>query len=422
MANKHNLTLQCLLINGIQLQPVSKRPILKRRFCTGVINLPNKRCKKQNFVAALSVLAVLSTSAIASQAAAADSQTQPQATQERAEHVQQPRLLKGTIEYRVPQGTPIKLKLATVPTNGMRLLDRDLDGNLLPAQVGQEITAKTQEDIYVDDNKVIPEGTVFHGTVTSIVAPKRINRPGSVCISFDELTTPDGRSFAFRAEADSTKKSTNGTKLHGFGIITAHAAGGAIVGAMVAYQIFGLHNTIAMHGYNIAGGAAGGALLAAGWCMMQKGHKATLEPGADLNMKIDKDLLMPAAVDPVVKKQEDNLPGLEITFRKTKLIKDGLGEFIQKIEADVSNSSSKNLNSIDLFLEDSNGTRSPLCTGNEDDPVSADYIFTITPRTKRRVNLNFQVEFPKMKRKLVWLDHDDRQICYSQKLPDQKLP
>ena len=313
------------------------------------------------------------------------------------------------IEYRVPQGTPIRLKLATVPTNGMRLLDRDLDGNLLPAQVGQEITAKTQEDIYVDDNKVIPEGTVFHGTVSSIIAPKRVNRPGAVCLSF-------------RAEADSIKKSTTGTKLHGFGIITAHAAGGAIVGALVAYQIFGLHNTIAMHGYNIAGGAAGGALLATGWCMMQKGPKATLEPGADLNMKIDKDLLMPAAVEPIAKKQEENLAGLEITFRKTKLIRDGLGEFIQKIEADVSNGSTKDLNSIDLFLEDSNGTRSPLCTGDEDDPTNVDYIFTMTPRTKKRVHLNFQVEFPKLKRKLVWLDHDDRQVCYTQKLPDQKQP
>ncbi len=72
-------------------------------------------------------------------------------------------LLKGGVEYCIPKATPLKLKLATVPTHGLELLDHDLDGNLLPARLGQEITAKVTDDMYVDDNKVIPEGTLFHG-------------------------------------------------------------------------------------------------------------------------------------------------------------------------------------------------------------------------------------------------------------------
>ncbi|MBZ0188831.1 MAG: hypothetical protein K8F91_21490, partial [Candidatus Obscuribacterales bacterium] len=59
-------------------------------------------------------------------------------------------ILKGHLNYCVPKGTPIKLKLSMVPSTGLRLMDRDLEGNLHPARVDQKITAKTTEDIYVD--------------------------------------------------------------------------------------------------------------------------------------------------------------------------------------------------------------------------------------------------------------------------------
>jgi hypothetical protein len=65
-------------------------------------------------------------------------------------------LLKAEVTYCVPKGTGIKLKLSSVPTQGMHLLDRDMDGKLHPAHVGDVITASTSEDIYVEDNKVIP--------------------------------------------------------------------------------------------------------------------------------------------------------------------------------------------------------------------------------------------------------------------------
>jgi hypothetical protein len=222
-------------------------------------------------------------------------------------------LLKGQVSRTVPEGTPLKLKLATVPTHRISLLNRDMDGNLYPAKVGEEITAKTSEDLYVDDNKVIPEGTVFHGQVSKILPPRRVGRPGSLVLSFDSLTTPDGRKFAFRAQADNFKPSTLRTKAKGFGIICAHAAGGAIVGALVAYEIFGMQYTISMHGYNIAAGAGGGALLATGYAIMRRGPVACLEPGDDLHLRIDSDLLMPVAVEPKGKKPMETVAGLAVT-------------------------------------------------------------------------------------------------------------
>ncbi|HEY9676418.1 MAG TPA: hypothetical protein V6C76_00345 [Drouetiella sp.] len=326
-------------------------------------------------------------------------------------------LLKGSVDYVVPQGTEFKLKLASVPSTGMHLFDRDLDGNLYPAEVGQEVTAKTSEDMYIDDNKVIPEGTIFHGTVTKIADPRRLHRDGYLSISFDHLKTPDGKVFAFKADANNFVKSTNKSKAREAGRVAAHAAGGAIVGALVAYQIFGWRGTVATHGYNIAGGAAGGALIATGFALMDKGKKAVLEPGDNLNMKIDTDLLMPAAVEPTVKVGSQNLDGLDVQVEKSKLVKDGLDGHLVRLDVVIANDSDRELKSIDLYLEDGNGNRSPICNGVDIDYDNTEFLFSMRPHTRRKVRLNFAVEYPKLQRQLVWLDHKSRQVCYRQKLP-----
>jgi hypothetical protein len=318
-------------------------------------------------------------------------------------------MLQGQVTYAVPRGTPIKLKLASVPTYAMKMMERDLDGNLLPAKEGQEITARVSEDLYVDNNKVIPEGTIFHGHVSKILPPRRVYRPGWLELSFDEIITPDGRKFAFKAEADNFKPSTVKSKAKGFGIIASYAAGGAIVGALVAYQIFGWQETVAMHGYNIAGGAAAGALLATGYAVMRHGPKATLEPGDDLNLQIDRDLLMPVAVEPKVKKSANTVTGLDVKVEKSKLVRDGLGGRFFAIEAMINNDSDRKLSSIDLFLEDTNGNRAPLCSGDAED---SDLLFTVEPHSRHHVHLFFQVPYPKLKRQLVWLEHKDKTVCY----------
>ncbi len=327
-------------------------------------------------------------------------------------------VLKGGVTFCVPRGTGLKLKIASVPTHGLKLLDRDLEGNLLPAKTGQKITAKISEDIYVDDNKVIPEGTIFHGKVVKILPPRRFYRQGSLEINFTQFDLPDGRKFSFTARADNFKESTWKSKARGFGRIAARTAGGALVGALVAYQLSGgMENTIAMHGYNVAGGAAVGALLATGYACMEKGPKATLEPGDDLNLSIDADLLLPAAVEPTVKKRtQDETPGLNIEIEKSKLVKDGLGGHLLRLDVNISNETNKRFKSIDLFLEDSNGNRQSL-VGGPDDMEASETLFTVEPGTDQRIRLWFPVEWPKLKRSLVWVDHQKRTICSRTPLP-----
>jgi hypothetical protein len=324
------------------------------------------------------------------------------------------RILEGGVQYLVPKGTPFKLKLATVPTNGMRLLDRDMEGNLYPAKLGQIITAKTSEDIYVDDHKVVPEGTVFHGQVAKLVAPRRLHRDGWLQISFDSFTTPDGRTFAFRAQADNFRPSTTKSKAKETLRVLEHAAGGAIVGTLVAYQLMGMHETIAMHGYNLAAGAGGGAILAAGFALADKGANAVLEPGDDMNMQIDTDLLMPGAVEATAKAGPNNKPGVQIKIASSKIIGDGFGGHILRVDISVDNQTDESLNSIDLFAEDSNGTRMPLVAGPED---TSEFLFEVEPHSTRHEVVNFEVEFHKLKRQLVWLDHNSRDVCWRGPIP-----
>ena len=322
-------------------------------------------------------------------------------------------VLKGEVSLCVPKGTGMKLKLATVPSNGMRLLDKDMDGNFLPAHVGDVISARTTEDIYVEDNKVIPMGTIFKGKVSCVRPPRRVQRPGWLEISFDQLNLPDGRRFAFNAQADNFKQSTIKSKARGVGMVAANAAGGAIVGALVAYQLFGMRGTAATHGYNIAGGAAGGALLAAGHAIMKKGRSAYLEPGDDLNLSIDTDLLMPALTEPTKKVASNNLEGLTIKVNKSKTVRDGLGGSFLRLDVDIVNNSNRTLSSIDLFARDSNGNKYSVSMGPEDD---YGFNFTLAPYEEKSTRLYFNSEYPKLGHELIWIDRNSRKVCFRQKL------
>lgn len=322
-------------------------------------------------------------------------------------------LLKGQVTYCVPRGTPLKLKLATVPMPELKMDMKDEEGNLRPAQLGEIITAKITEDIYIDDNKVIPEGTIFHGKVSKIAAPRHVGRDGHLELSFDRFTLPDGKKFAFKAEANNFHESTTKSKAKGALIIAEHAAGGAAVGALAAYKLFGPQNTVAMHGYNIAGGAAVGAVGGIAWALWRRGRQAVLEPGDEFAMSIDTDLLIPAATAPTVKAPPPSLPGFEMEVLSKKTIKDGFGGHMMRLESIITNNTHKKLNSIDLFVVDDLGNKYPVAPDVDED---AQELFFVQPLSQTKIVCTFAVEYPKLKHKLIWLDHLSHNIIFEQKI------
>lgn len=322
-------------------------------------------------------------------------------------------VLKGGVTYCVPSGTPFKLKLLTIPVPQLRQEIRDEEGKLQPAQVGQVITAKTTEDIYIDDNKVIPEGTEFKGVVSTIVPPRRVGRPGHLELKFNSFKTPDGRTFAFKAEANNFKPSTPKSKLRGLGRLAAHGAGGAALGTLISYQLFGMRGTVAMDGYNLAGGAALGCIGGIGYALWSRGPVAVLEPGDEFQMSIDADLLVPGATAPTPKKPIANLPGLEFELTQSKMLKDGLGGWMLRIDGYITNRTHKALHSLHLYVEDELNHRFPVTADLIDE---SEVLFHIDPLQCRRIRCAFQVEFPKLKHKLIWLDKDTGVKLFEQKL------
>ncbi len=319
--------------------------------------------------------------------------------------------LQGGIEYCVPKGTPIKMKLTSVPTSGLRLMDRDLEGELRPARKGQLITATTTEDIFVDTNRVIPEGTTLSGYVSEIMPPRRMYRPGWVKIKFEELKLPDGRKFAFGVQADNFKKSTRKSKAKGAGRLASYAAGGAIVGTMVAYQLTGgIRGTISMHGYNLAAGAALGAVAATTYAAMKKGKAAVLEPGDDLNMNIDTDLLMPVATKPTPKKKPKQLAGLDVEVLNSKAVSDGLGGRVMRVDLKIDNNSQRRLRSTDFYLQDALKNMEPISVTNGDE--DSQMWFEIAPYSIEKKRIAFSMEYPKLKHKVVILDHASRKVVH----------
>jgi hypothetical protein len=209
------------------------------------------------------------------------------------------------------------------------------------------------------------------------------------------------------------RRSTFKTKLHGAGIVASYAAGGAIVGVLVAYELCGLQTTIALHGYNIAGGAALGGVAGITYALLKRGPAAVLEPGDDLNMSIKSDLLLPAAAQPRPHVITEN-PFVQIEILKSKMKKDGLDGHLLELKTRITNNSDERLQSIDLYLQDDNNNRLPVIAGTTFD---SEEVFEIDPHSTRTVSFSFQVEYPKLRRKLVWLEHQSNKIITMQKLP-----
>jgi len=327
--------------------------------------------------------------------------------------------LKAGTSYCVPSGTAMNLKVTSAsPNMGMKLLQKDLEGNPIPARLGDVITATISEDIYVDGDRVIPEGTVFRGHVVHINGPRRVQRPGWVDINFDELELPNHRIFRFFAQADNLEASTTKSKLRGTGMVAANVAGGAIVGAIGAYQLMGgMRTAIACHGYNVAAGAALGGVLASAHAMMKRGHRAWMEPGDGLNLKIDTDMVLPALQAPTKHVAvSNNLEGVEIDVLKSKCMKNGIGGYYYRMDLNITNDSDKTLQAIDLYLVDSNGTKNPISMGPEGDEGSS-FLFRLEPNSTLRTRVYFAAEYPKLSHSLVWFDHHNRfKVCYRKKL------
>jgi hypothetical protein len=118
--------------------------------------------------------------------------------------------------YTVPVGTQMDVRLQTPLNSGT-------------ATVEKRFEATTVLDLTGDNEVVIPAGSVVRGFVSSVNAAGKINRKGSLTLSFDEIRIGN-RSMKLRA---SVVQALDGKMAQDVTRIGAGAAVGAIIGGLL---------------------------------------------------------------------------------------------------------------------------------------------------------------------------------------------
>jgi len=159
----------------------------------------------------------------------------------------------------VPAGTELDVRLLRALNSGT-------------AQVEDRFEAATVVDLMQGERVLVPAGSIMRGIVTSVTKAGRVERKGSVTVSFDQVTVR-GRTYPIRATVTQALES-EGIKGE-VGKIGAGAGVGAIIGGILG----GFKGAIA--GILIGGG---------GTIAATEGKDVDLPAGTILRVRLDSSL------------------------------------------------------------------------------------------------------------------------------------
>ena len=230
---------------------------------------------------------------------------------------------------------------------------------------GDEFFAEITSDVIGDKGVILPKGTIAHGTISETGEAKRLGRNGYINLSFDSLTTPDGRVIPIEGKMS--------TKLHPIketGKIVAtdlgYTAAGGLIGGMFALQALGPAAAIASNGYTLAGGAAIGGTIGLGMSLARKGKNVLISPGDEIKVKILSEVDLPVYREEALKQEELKYPGLDIRIANILYEKDPFGEVNTiTLSVSITNMSNKTISGMDLALmNDYNNVFNPSIFGD----------------------------------------------------------
>jgi hypothetical protein len=135
------------------------------------------------------------------------------------------------------------------------------------AAVESPVSARLRQALYVDGELVLPEGTVFTGTVTEVERSGRVKGRAQLAFVFNQAQLKDAtlplRTHEVQFEAEATT-----------GEDTAKIGGGAIGGAIIGGILGGAKGA--------AKGAAVGGAAGTGVVMVTRGKEVNLTPGTEI--------------------------------------------------------------------------------------------------------------------------------------------
>jgi hypothetical protein len=263
-------------------------------------------------------------------------------------------VLQGSVERTIPDGTPVKLKILTLPVSQESYLENwSLDGDFKPPKEGDKVTAEVTEPIFIQDDLVIPVHTKFFGFVTKVIPPARFGKNGRIELGFTGLETPSGKTLQFK-ESQNTFQEEQTRKqkiLFGTARVGAYAAGGAAAGALVATQVIGLAAATLKPEYILTGGAAIGLLVGVVASIIKKGHEGRLSPGDEIQINLERSLVLPVT-EAAPEKPKTNFiaQGLDFKINNSKLITDDFGKKVLIMNVSITNNSNFVLFTNDFAL------------------------------------------------------------------------
>jgi hypothetical protein len=170
------------------------------------------------------------------------------------------------------QTTPVEVgssERGTIPVS--QLIDVRLQSTLssATATAEQRFEATTAVDLVQDGRVLVPAGSLVRGVVSSVSEAGRVDRSGSLTLSFDQLTVR-GRSYPIRAMA--TQVFESGGIREEAGTVGTAGAVGAIVGGIIG---------------GVQGALIGAAVGAGGVIAATEGKDIELPAGTIIRIRFD---------------------------------------------------------------------------------------------------------------------------------------
>jgi hypothetical protein len=161
----------------------------------------------------------------------------------------------GASEYEIPVGTELDVRL-----------QQELSSET--AKVEDRFETTTAVDVFDGDRLVVPAGSVVRGVVSAVDPATRVDRQGSLTVTFDQLVT-NGRTYTIRASVvEALEAGVSGE----VGRIGAGAGIGAILGGILGG----------------AKGAIAGILIGAGGTVLATdGNDVDLPVGTVMRLRFD---------------------------------------------------------------------------------------------------------------------------------------
>lgn len=184
----------------------------------------------------------------------------------------------------LPMGTAVKMKLETILST-------------VANKAGDPFAGRVTEDVTMNNVVVIPVGSSIQGHVTRVSGTRRYKGLPSLDLRPETVTTPNGQQYTLNAvvvdtdRASGTRVTDEGT-IKGSGIdkrdkleIAGGAAGGALLGGLMAQSGKG----------TLVGAAVGGTAAVIYW--LSKHKSATLQPGTEIVMELNRPMSLNQASD-----------------------------------------------------------------------------------------------------------------------------